>query len=287
MKNKVISIIISFLFLMISLVIILSIYFIPDFCVKSLILNIAYSLFGGSVLAFLIYIADYSTIKKKTINDFYDEGNEFLKALNAIEYFDVSEKELIIAEYIFLKPMFEFDKKGKEEFVAKATNVFTRNGYSISGKDILAIINFEIEHFEKSITKAMMSYVELSKYVLNRLYRTSNDIFFFSVFARKFHKENIELCDMTKQMLEKVARPSLHFDLLLKKESSNIIVITNLIKNLNEYFFRIDRNKNITLAWKEKTNEFNELLNRFISVVEKREYKKRDYQPFISLILCK
>lgn len=85
MKNKTDAIIISFLFLIISSCIIFIVYFISDFCTKSLVLNISYSLFGGSILAFAIYICDYLTVKKKTVNDFYDEANDFLKALNAIE----------------------------------------------------------------------------------------------------------------------------------------------------------------------------------------------------------
>lgn len=187
---------------------------------------------------------------------------------------------MVIAEYIFLKDFVEAESKTKEEFINKAFDAFVNSGYSVNREDMFAIIYLEKEHFVKELNKAMMSYIELSKYLLNRLSRISNEIYFFSPKFRKLHKENIDLCNMAIQIIDKLKKPSIHFDLFLKNESSNVVAVTKFVKELNEYFFKIVGNKNRTVAWKEKMNEFSELLNKFVCAVNKQEYKKQDNQPF-------
>lgn len=280
MKTKVYSIYISFIFLALSTITIFIFYFVHDFYSKSLILNIGYSIFGGSILAFAIYIVEYLTIKRKTVNDFYDEALAFANALNAIDFYDISDKELIVAEYIFLRGYLETNDEAKKEFINRATKAFVNSGYKANTEDIMPTINMEIDSFERAIVKTMMSYIEFSKYLSDRLIRISNEIYFFSKSMRKSHKENIEMCNMVIQAIEKVARPAMHFDLYLKRESSNIVIVTKLVKELNSYFFKIERKNNITLAWKEKMNEYNNLLNQFICAFNGKKYKKQEYSPF-------
>ena len=280
MKSKVYSIYISFIFLALSTITIFIVYFVHDFYSKSLILNIGYSIFGGSILAFAIYIVEYLTIKRKTGNDFLDEASTFLDALNKIELYDITDKELIIAEYIFSRNYLENDDKAKRDFAVKATKAFACSGYKTKTKDIIAIINTEIDSFEKNITKSIMSYVEFSKYLSNRLTRIAGEIYYFSYMMRKTHKENIELSDMVNSIIKRVAKTSMHFDFFLKKEASNIFIVTKLVKELNSYFFKIERKNNITLAWKEKMNEYNDLLNQFICAFNGKKYKKQEYSPF-------
>lgn len=280
MKNKTYSAIISILFIVSSLGIIIPTYFVSDFYSKSLILNLGYSLFGGSLLAVAINIIDYLSIKKKTINNFYDECFEFIKLLNKIEFTYIGERELIIAEYLFSKEFIGLDKNVKDGFIQRAVKAFNEQGWNIGSNDVLACIENESKSFEEKITKSMISYIELSNYLINRMIKLSNDIYFFSPLMRKHHKENEELLNMANDVIRMSASPSQHFSYFLKKEMSNIFAVTKFLEDLNNYIFKIKKINNGVVVWKEKMNSFNELLNKFICAVNHKKYAKQEYPPF-------
>lgn len=285
MKNKVYSVVISLLFLVTSLVIIFLIYFLPEFYVKSLVLNLCYSLFGGSFLAVAINIVDYYSLKNKTITSFYDECLEFIKLLNKIEFTYIGDRELIIAEYIYTKDFINHDNDAKEGYVKRAIKAFNEQGWKCDSNDILFCIENESKSFKKNLTNSMLSYIELSNYLYDRMVKVSSDIYFLFPITRKKRKENFELCEMTNEIIKKCTEASLHFSFYLNKETSNIFVITKLMQDLNNYIFKIEKKDNRILAWKEKMNSLNDLLNKFICAVNKKKYVKQEYSPFFGTIL--
>ena len=280
MKNKTYSIIISLLFIIVSLVIIVPTYFASNFYSKSLILNLGYSLFGGSLLAVAINVIDYLSAKKKTINSFYDECFEFIKLLNKIEFTYIGGRELIIAEYVYTKDFINLNNNVKDGFIQRAVKVFNKHGWNVNSNDVLICLESESKIFEEKITKSMISYIELSNYLVGRMTKLSNDIYFFSPFMRKRHKENIELSNLANEIIRMSANASQHFSFFLKKEAPNIFAVTKFIEDLNNYIFKIEKINNGVIAWKEKMNVFNDLLNKFICSVNRTEYTKQEYAPF-------
>ena len=280
MKNKVYSIFVSLLFFVVSFGAIIPTYFASDFFFKMLVLNIGYSVFGGSLLAVAINLIDYFSLKKKTINSFCDECFEFIKSLNNIEFTYIGNKELIIAEYLNTKNYLDMDNHNKDEFIKRAVDAFDKQGWNVGSSDIMNIIKSESKAFETNLNKSIISYVNLSSYLLNRLINISDDIYFFSLRMRRKHKENTELCKMAKDVLSFVTSTSHYFSLYLKKEFSNIFAATKFLQDLNCFIFRIDVLENGIVAWKEKMNDFNELLNKFICAINRKNTLKKNMNRF-------
>lgn len=280
MKNKIYSIVISMLLFVASLVVVLSIYYRSDFFSKSLVLNIGYSILGGSLLSTAIGIIDYFSLKKKTINSFYDECFEFVKTLNKIEFTYIGDKELIIAEYLYVKDFLNNDNENKEKFIKRAADAFNKQRWNVTPANVLYFIDAESKTFETNLNKSMFSYINLSNYLTDRLIDISNDIYFFCPLMRWKHKENNELCKMAIEIINYVATPSRHFSSYLNKETSNIFAVTKFLQDINNFIFKIKVLENGIVAWKEKMNNFNEQLNKFICSVNRKKYIKKEYEPF-------
>ena len=285
MKSKTTQTYITFITTVVTLIAIIICYFCNDFYIKQLILNIFYSLFGGAILSFALSISDYHNVKSETLNDFADDYIDFLKTIHSISFIEITKLEEIVAKYIMLKDLLVHDEYQKSKFCEEARKELSETGIKISKDGVIPFLELESSPFEKRLTEAMLTYMDVSKFRMSKLWKTASSIHFLNPFFNRKHKEHLELCQEADEMIRAVSIKSLHFNMYLKKEIGNTYQMANYIKELNQLVFRVEKNENVTNAWEEKFNILSDKLNRFISVTQKTKYIKNENKPFYTSVI--
>lgn len=285
MKAKAISVYITIMASIISLVAIVVCYLSPDFGIKSMLLNIFYSLFGGAILSFALSISDYFIIKRETINDFYNEYFDFLKVIHNISFVDIGIKEELTAQFIFLESLFEHDEFQRKEFIAKARQKLLLEGIKLSESGTIPFFKLEAPPFKKQLVETMMSYVDVSKYRLNKLWKVSSNIFFLNPWFNKKHKENYQLCEKADELFSLISSKSLHFNMYLKGDFTNTYQMAIFVKELNNKVFKIEKNDNAVRAWEDSFNNLLDSLNKYMNLTLKMKYIKLENKPFYCSII--
>lgn len=280
MKAKAISVYITFLASIAALIAIIVCYICPEFGIKSLLINIFYSLFGGAILSFALSVSDYFIIKREIINEFYDEYFDFLKVIHNISFVDIDVKEELTAEFIFLESLLENDSFQKEEFITKARQKLLSIGIKLSDGGTIPFFKLEAPAFKKQLIEAMMTYADVSRHRLNRLWKVSSNIFFLNPVFNKKHKENYQMCKKADELFSLVASKSLHFNMYLKGDVSNFYQMAIFIKELNNKIFRVEKNGNIVRAWEEAFNNLLDSLNQYMNLTLKTKYTNSEKKPF-------
>lgn len=280
MKNKVVQTYISLFVSAITLVAIIICFFCNDFSIKSLILNILYSLFGGAILSFVLSLFEYINVKRETLNDFYDEYIEFLKIIHNVSFLDVTEFEEVVAKFIALEALFKDDDFERKAFCETAKAELEKVGIRISVEGVIPFLQLEADSFKKKLIETIMSYLDVSKYRLNRLWRITTSIYFASPFLNKTHKEYLKLFEEADSLIKAISFKSLHFDMFIKKEIGNVYQMTKYVNALNERLYRIEKNDGATMAWEETFNNLLNRLNKLIDSKANKNYQTVDEKPF-------
>lgn len=285
MKSKTIQTYISCIIAVVTFIAIIFCYLCNDFHIKALLLNILYSIFGGAILSFALSIFDYLNAKRETISDFADEYLEFLKIIHNISFIDITELEEMTSKYIALKELLLHDEYQKMVFSEEARKVLAKIGIKISEGGIIPFLELETKHFKKRLIETMLTYIDVSKFRLSKLWKIASSICFLNPFFNHKHKEQIALCQEADEIIQATSKKALHFNMYLTKEIGNINQMANYVKELNLLIFRIEKSGNTIYAWEEKFDALSDELNRFISISQNTKYIKNEIKPFYTSVM--
>lgn len=264
MRNKVIAAYASFTITVLTLIIIVVLYFINDFNAKLLLLNIFYSLFGGAFVTFILSLFEYNNLKRETIDDFYDEYLNYLIAIEKIRYTNIGEKEKIVADYVSYKDVYSASKKN--EIVARLDTLLDKEGLALDRKDVDKYFESEGAHLKKNIDKTIATYLDAMRHDLNKLWKIISSMYFFNPFSNKFHNQAKEMFDDAENLLNELADKEKRFEMFLDGDLKNLSEIVKDIDDLNNKVFKIEQNANGSKAWFEKI--YNSGLERLLTFVE-------------------
>ena len=280
MKNKVVSIYITSICTLFSLISATLLFFCKPFLARELLLNLSYGIFGGSFLSLIISSFGYSFDKKEAINAFYEEYFMFLKEMHDIYFFNITNKDFVVAKYNFVKLLIENDIYEEQSFTKTSIEELKKDGVNIDEKSLKIFLELEFDPLKKLAEKAMESYVRLSHFCTNSIWRAGRDIYYFLSRNRKMHREQMELCRQADDLIRLLGVKAIHFNGYLKENIGNLHQMLSYIDELNHKFYTIKKDGDCTYAWETVFEDLLDRLNTFLSFATKTEYDKREKTPF-------
>lgn len=275
MKSKVTQIFVTLTISSVALIAIIICYLCRSICFMDLVLNIFYGVFGSGVLAFVISIIEYYNVKRQTINDFYDEYSDFLELIHKISFMDVTELEETTAKYISLQSLFDEDEKERRAFCIETKKELAKAGINVDEKNVIMFLKLESDSFKKRLTESMLSYINVSKYNIKRLFRLSNSIYFIN----NKYKKHSHLYDEVETLYRLISSKSLLFEDHIKSNAGNVYQMVEFIKELNKQIFRIEKSPNHKVAWDEKYHSLSNKLICFYNLVMKNKKQTKEDKP--------
>ena len=279
MKSKVVQVYITLIVSAVALATAIILFLCPSFYCKELILNILYGVFGSGILTFIISVIEYSNIKRQAINDFYDECSDFLELIHKVSYMDITELEEATAKYISLKLLFDSDENDRKAFCAKTKKELNNANINVDEDGVIMLLKLESDSFEKRLTESMLSYIDVSKHSIQRLYRFTNSFYFFSPVFNKKHKEYLELYDEVDSLYRAISTKAAYFHGYIKNNVGNAYQMVSFIKELNSKLFGIEQYENGKIAWDEKYHMLSNKLSGFYNLVAKKETQTKEAKP--------
>lgn len=274
MRNKAIAVYVSLAITVFTLIVILVLYFAKDFISNDLLLNVFYSLFGGAFLSFILSIFEYENAKRETVDDFYDEYMFYVNEIHKIEFTEITETDMLVAEYITYKKIMKGDERRKKEFLERASKIV-----KVRPESVFSYLNSGVEDFERMITKIIVSYINASGSNLSKLWKIARSIRFINPLFKRVNKEAEQMCCDMQALFKEIADKAVQFRMYMKGEMTNVLVVAQYANELNQRIYKVERNDSGTKAYETIVNDFSERASAFARKIFKIKDKKVTDDP--------
>lgn len=269
MRNKAIAVYVSFAITILTLVVISILYFTKDFISNDLLLNIFYSLFGGAFLSFILSIFEYENAKRETVNDFYDEYMFYVNEIHKIEFTEITETDMLVAEYITYKKLMKDDAERREEFLERASKLL-----KVRPEGVFSYLNSGVDDFKRMITKIIVSYVNTSGCNLSKLWKITHSMRFINPLFKNVIKEAQQMCCDMQALFKEIADRAVQFRMYMKGEMTNVLVIAQYADELNKRIYSVEHNDSGAKAYETIVNDYSERASAFARRIFKIKDKK-------------
>lgn len=242
MKSKVLTLRIAIIISVLSLLASIIIYFSNcESNILSFVFTITSGIFSGTIVSVFIYIAEYSTERRSSLENYYIISNSFLNNFLKIKYLEERDEYYILADY--------------EKYI-----VFKDCKYlgDISDKYINAVKFYKLENVleDKAASELDQKLIDLKnkveividKYLEFDIVKYGDNEFAYGLiyfFFRQKRKRELykKIHSPQKDMLRKIKDTNFHFREYKNAKNGNLHVMLDYIFKLQSNIFSVESNE--------------------------------------------
>lgn len=255
--------------------------------VSAFIVNFSFAVFGSALLGFIMSLVEYFVSKKHALENYYLEALKVYNIFSKIEFLLITEPKDLLMEHFsseMMNNVFAKQNQSANGSLYEYMKTIWTNTVDIPEPDFsnytIAAFKDYIEDFVERLIVCMDSYIDIANKkiaFLDTAYAEFDFLFCNKSLRSKIYKEIHRPFFEHKKMIDEKAY---HFRTYKKAENGNTAVIINLIDELQQKFFVVDK----------KADEYFEIYivhSRFINDIDNKLEKLRccinheEYKPII------
>lgn len=252
--------------------------------VSAFVVNFSFAVFGSALLGFIMSLVEYFVSKKHALENYYLEALRVYNLFSKIEFLLITEPKELLMDH--------FSNEMRDVFLSKSNNldndklfdymkIIWQNTIDIPEPELsdytIKKFNEYIKSFIERLSICLDSYIEISNEkiaFLDTAYAEFDFMFCNKSLRSKIYKGIHKPFSEHKKMIEEKA---FHFRTYKKAKNGNTAVMIDLIDELQQKFFTVDKETDecfeVFIVHRHFLDEMENKLEKLRCCINHEEYK--------------